>query len=126
MKNSIRLNLEQLIAAYVAFDSLPTNTQVFIDKDGDVAYLTGGEEWETPPAGYTFIGLACPGNLPSSNFTIFQDEDDAWHVSGYGNQFDSREGALEFAIPIIGLEMDDLESVKTYISEHLNTGVLVA
>ena len=126
MKNKITLNLEQLIASYVAFDCLVTNTPVFIDKDGDVAYLTEGEEWETPPAGYTFIGLACPGNFPSSTFTLFQDEDGTWRVSGYGNGFTSRCEALEFAINKLGMDMEDLENVKSYVAEHLNQEVMVA
>jgi len=104
---------ETIITAYLAAESLPPGTEIFLDADGDIAYKED-QQIDYPPPGFTMLCVAEPGRFPLRNITI-SEEQDTWRVAGYGNDFQTKLDALVFAVHHIGIYVDDLEPFTRHL-----------
>ena len=121
----IKLSMDVILNAYVAAECLPKGTPIYLDDEGDVAYPDSPGATNAPPE-YLYLCEAHPDRFPPSNFTVFADEDNQWRVSGYGNSFESKPQAMEFAMNTVGLEMEDIDEFIEYLRENISNGTFAA
>jgi len=125
LKNKkIQINMDTLLMAYVAAESLPAGTPLYLDDDGDIAYPS--EPGSEIPPHFTTIGIAEPGRFPLSNITITEAPDGEWRVAGYSNGFESRKDAIVFALNTLGANLEDLEPFIDHTANTIEHNAFIA
>ena len=116
--------MDKILTAYVAFESLPQGTPLYLDDDGDIAYPSEPDA-EIPPY-FTNIGIAQPGCFALPNITLTESPEGEWRVAGYGNGFESRKDAVVFALNTLGANLEDLEPFIEHITRNIEHNAFLA
>ena len=113
---AVHLTQRDVLLAYAAAQSLPDGTPIFLDGDGDIAYPTTTEFPEELPHDCIYLCMADSGAFAMPHYNIYWDQHtDKWRVSGYGNAYDTRGEAVEFALNTCGADGEVLEDFAEHI-----------
>ena len=122
----MNITANQLLQAYVATQSLPQGTPIFLDGDGDIAFAKEPEFPEHVPDDCLYLCTADHDAHPMPHFRIYQSTEGMWRVAGYGNEFEERGGAVQFALSTCGVDGDVFEDFTEHVVNSIQQAFMVA
>jgi hypothetical protein len=123
----MNITSDQILQAYAAAHSLPEGTPIFLDGDGDIAHPEKPEFPEHVPDDCLYLCTADHSAFLMPHFSIHTDpQDNVWRVSGYGNEFNDRSEAMQFALNNLGADGEVFEDFAEYIAHSIQQSYMAA
>ena len=122
----MHITANQLLQVYAVAQSIPQGTPIFLDSDGDVAFAKEPEFPDGLPEDCIYLCTADHDTHAMPHFRIYQSAEGMWRVAGYGNEFEERGGAVQFALNTCGVDGEVFDDFTEHVANSIQQAFMVA